>query len=141
MTDPSTPVTSSRYRVGVVVAVLGGVATLGPAAMDLYMPALPTVARDLGTSTAGVALTMTAFLVGMGVGMMFLGSLSDSYGRRTPLLVGLALYVLAAVGCALAPTVGVLIAMRALLGMASAGGSPSVRRSSPTTRAARGPPA
>ena len=123
MTDPSAPAAAySRHRIGVVVAVLGGVATLGPAAMDLYMPALPTVASDLGTSTAGVALTMTAFLVGMGVGMVFLGSLSDSYGRRTPLLVGLALYVVAAVGCSLAPTVGVLIVMRALLGMASAGG-------------------
>ncbi len=123
MTDLSAPASApSRYRVGVVIAVLGGVATLGPAAMDLYMPALPTVANDFGASTAGIALTMTAFLVGMGVGMAFSGSLSDSYGRRTPLLVGLALYALASVGCALAPNLGVLIAMRALLGIAGGGG-------------------
>ena len=72
--------------------------------MDLYLPALPTVAADLGASDAAIALTMTAFLVGLGVGMLFSGSIErqprDGASRCSS---GLALYVLAAVGCALAP--------------------------------------
>jgi DHA1 family bicyclomycin/chloramphenicol resistance-like MFS transporter len=90
--------------------------------MDAYMPALPTVAADLSASTSGIALTMTAFLVGLGVGMLFSGSVSDRRGRRIPLLIGLGVYVLAALGCASAPSLGVLIALRFVLGMASAGG-------------------
>lgn len=119
---PTSVTPASRRHIGVVVAVLGAVATLGPAAMDAYLPALPTVAADLAASTSAIALTMTAFLGGLGVGMLFSGSISDSLGRRVPLLVGMVLYVLAALGCAFAPSLGVLIVMRFVLGMASAGG-------------------
>jgi MFS transporter, DHA1 family, multidrug resistance protein len=122
MSAPAPNTTAMPRHIGLVVAALGGAATLAPAAMDLYMPGLPSVARELGTSTSAVALTMTAFLVGEGVGTLVSGSLSDSFGRRRPLLVGLAVYVLAAVGCAVAPGVGVLIAMRALLGLSAGGG-------------------
>lgn len=87
---------------------------------DIYLPSLPEVSQDLGTSVASVQLTMTVMLLGAAVGQLVVGPLSDRFGRRTPALVGLGMHVLTSLACAFAPTVGVLIAVRAAQGFFNA---------------------
>lgn len=87
---------------------------------DIYLPSLPEVAEDLHTSIASVQLTMTVMLLGAAVGQLVVGPLSDRFGRRTPALVGLGMHVATSVACAFAPTVEVLIALRAAQGFFNA---------------------
>lgn len=105
----------SRRR-GTIV-VLGGLAAIGPFSGDTYLPAFPQIAADLGVEPVRVQLTLTASLLGLGVGQLVVGPLSDLWGRRRPLLAGLALYVLASLGCALAPSVETLIGLRFVQGL------------------------
>jgi MFS transporter, DHA1 family, multidrug resistance protein len=102
--------------------VLGGVAAYGPASMDMYIPALPQVAHSFRVATSATELTVTAYLIGLGVGQLLAGPFSDVLGRRRPLLVGLAVYTVASLSCALAPTLSLLVAMRLLQGLAAASG-------------------
>ncbi|GAA2135325.1 multidrug effflux MFS transporter [Kitasatospora kazusensis] len=102
--------------------VLGGLVSLGPLTTDLYMPAIPALTRDLGSTAEAVQLTLTASLVGLALGQLLFGPLSDRLGRRRPLLVGLLVYTLATVVCALAGSVPVLVTARALQGVAGAAG-------------------
>lgn len=102
--------------------VLGSVCTIGPFSTDLYLPAMPTVAADLGASSSAIALTVTTFLVGLAFGQLLAGPLSDTYGRRLPLLVGLIVFTTASLVCALTPSVDVLIAVRFVQGLAGASG-------------------
>ena len=108
-----------RRRVG-IVGVLGALIAVGPLTIDLYLPALPAIRADLATSAAGVQLTITATMVGMAVGNLLVGPLSDLLGRRRPLLVGLLVHVVASVLCAVATDVTVLAALRVLQGVAVA---------------------
>jgi DHA1 family bicyclomycin/chloramphenicol resistance-like MFS transporter len=101
---------------------LAGVCTLGPFSTDLYLPAMPTVAADLSASSSGIALTVTTFLVGLAFGQLLAGPLSDVYGRRRPLLVGLTAFTVASLACALTPSAGVLIVLRLIQGLAGASG-------------------
>jgi MFS transporter, DHA1 family, multidrug resistance protein len=112
----------SRGRRTLLVAILGGLWTIGPFSIDLYLPALPSLSGDLAASQQQVALTVTAFLVGLAFGQVQAGALSDTHGRRSPLLAGLLLYTLATLACALAPSVEVLIAARFLQGLGGAAG-------------------
>lgn len=92
--------------------ILGLLSALGPLSIDTAAPALPGIARALGASPSAVQLTLAAYLSGLLAGQLFHGPLSDRFGRRPPLLVGLALYTLASGAGALAPTLGVLWAAR-----------------------------
>ncbi|MCX6364911.1 MAG: multidrug effflux MFS transporter [Actinobacteria bacterium] len=112
---------SRSRRLGLIV-VLGSICTIGPFSTDLYLPALPTVAADLGASSSAIALTVTTFLVGLALGQLLAGPLSDTYGRRLPLLVGLSVYTAASLVCALTPSADVLIAVRLVQGLAGASG-------------------
>jgi len=112
----------SRPRRFVLIAVLSSVCSAGPISTDLYLPAMPTVAADLGASSSAIALTVTTFLVGLALGHMVAGPLSDTYGRRRPLLVGLFVFTLTSLVCALTPSVDVLIAVRFVQGLAGASG-------------------
>ena len=85
---------------------------LGPLSTDLYLPALPTLARVFGSDAAGVQLTLSVFLAGFAVGQLFYGPLSDRFGRRPLMLGGLAIYGLATIACILAPSIEMLIAAR-----------------------------
>ncbi len=105
-----------------LVALLGGVCALGPVAIDLYLPGLPRVAADLGASTLSIQLTVTTFLVGLGVGQLLIGPLSDRLGRRRPLLAGLGLFTASSVLCAVAPSAPFLVAARLLEGIGAAAG-------------------
>ncbi|MFI9173154.1 multidrug effflux MFS transporter [Streptomyces lincolnensis] len=108
-------------RTGLLVTlILGGLTATPPLSMDMYLPALPEVTRSLNAPAATVQLTLTACLLGMALGQLVVGPMSDRWGRRRPLLAGLAVYVVATVLCALAPTVGFLVAFRLLQGLAGA---------------------
>jgi DHA1 family bicyclomycin/chloramphenicol resistance-like MFS transporter len=104
------------------VVVLGMLSTFGPLSLDLYLPALPALAGELETSTSAAQLTITACLIGLAVGQLVAGPLSDRYGRRPPLIVGLVAYALASLACAFAWTVSVLVVFRLVQGLAGAAG-------------------
>jgi DHA1 family bicyclomycin/chloramphenicol resistance-like MFS transporter len=91
-----------------------------PVATDLYLPALPTVQRELGASLGAVQLTLSALVIAFGIAQLVCGPLSDRWGRRPVLLAGLALYTLASIGGALAARVETLVAWRVLQGVAMA---------------------
>lgn len=105
-----------------LVLVLGSLTALGPLTVDLYLPALPQVGADLHVSQAVTQLTLTAFMIGTAVGQLAIGPLSDTLGRRRPLLTGLTVYAVASAVCALAPDPAVLIGMRLIQGLAGAAG-------------------
>ncbi|MGJ5751081.1 DHA1 family bicyclomycin/chloramphenicol resistance-like MFS transporter [Streptomyces puniciscabiei] len=120
----STPArTSAARRTGLLVTlVLGGLTATPPLAMDMYLPSLPEVTGSLHAPAATVQLTLTACLLGMALGQLVVGPMSDRWGRRRPLLAGLAVYLLATALCALAPNVGTLVAFRLAQGLAGAAG-------------------
>ncbi|MFJ2233854.1 multidrug effflux MFS transporter [Streptomyces sp. NPDC087859] len=120
---PAQPPTRAARRTGwVVTLTLGGLTATPPLAMDMYLPSLPEVTNSLHASAATVQLTLTACLLGMALGQLVVGPMSDRWGRRRPLLVGLVVYVLATALCALAPTVETLVAFRLTQGLAGAAG-------------------
>ena len=100
--------------------VLGLLSAVGPFAIDMYLPALPAIAADLRTTTSATQMTLTMFFVAFGLCQIAYGPLSDVYGRKPPLYAGLALFILGSIGCALAPSVGWLIAFRVLQGAGAA---------------------
>lgn len=102
--------------------VVGPLSVFGPLSIDLYLPSLPELAGDLGATDSQAQLTMSACMLGLGVGQLVAGSLSDRLGRRRPILVGVALFALLSLACALAPTIELLLAVRFLQGMAGAAG-------------------
>ncbi|MEO6089459.1 MAG: multidrug effflux MFS transporter [Umezawaea sp.] len=102
--------------------VLGGLTAFGPLSIDMYLPAMPRMAGDLHAADATVQLTLTSFIIGLAIGQLLIGPLSDSLGRRRPLLFGLGLYVVGSVLCAISPTSGVLIAARAVQAVGAAAG-------------------
>ncbi|MGW1047873.1 multidrug effflux MFS transporter [Streptomyces sp. NPDC002521] len=110
-------------RTGLLVTlVLGGLTATPPLAMDMYLPSLPEVTRSLHAPAATVQLTLTACLLGMALGQLVVGPMSDRWGRRRPLLAGLAVYLVATALCALAPNVETLVALRLAQGLAGAAG-------------------
>jgi DHA1 family bicyclomycin/chloramphenicol resistance-like MFS transporter len=102
--------------------LLGALSMFAPLSTDMYLPALPSVAHDLSASTAAVALTLTASMLGLGFGQVVAGPLSDTLGRRRPVLIGIALYTVSSLLCAAAPDVWTLSALRLLQGAAGAAG-------------------
>jgi MFS transporter, DHA1 family, multidrug resistance protein len=103
-----------------LVLVLGAMIALGPLTIDMYLPALPQVARELHASDSGVQFTLTGMLGGLAFGQLVIGPLSDALGRRRPLLAGVAVHTVASLLCALAPDVVSLSAVRVLQGFAGA---------------------
>lgn len=102
--------------------ILGSLAAFAPMSIDLYLPALPEMSRQFGVGAAQVQLTLTACLVGIGLGQLLVGPVSDAFGRRWPLMIGLSVYVAASIGCALAGSVTVLTGMRLVQGLAGGAG-------------------
>ena len=102
--------------------VLASLAAVAPVSTDLYLPGFPDLGDDLGVGASAVQLSLTAFLVGLALGQLVMGPLSDRYGRRRPLIASATVCVVAGVACAVAPNLGVLIAARLVQGLAGAGG-------------------
>jgi len=115
------PVQSPWQRARLFV-LLGGLTAFGPLSIDMYLPALPAIGRDLAASESVIQLTLTACLVGLALGQILAGPLSDRLGRRRPLLIGVAAYVLASLLCATAPVAPVLVGFRLVQGLAGAAG-------------------
>ena len=118
---PAAPPTG-RERLRLVL-VLGALVALGPVTIDMYLPALPTIVDDLGTTSATVQLTLTGTMIGLALGQLLVGPLSDTFGRRRPLLVGVSGHVLASLLCLVAPDVAVLGGLRLLQGVGAAAAS------------------
>ncbi len=105
-----------------LMLVLGGLTAFGSLSLDMYLPALPNIARDLMSTAAQVQLTLTACLLGLGLGQLLSGPASDAWGRRRPMLIGLTVYVVASLACTVAPTAAVLVGLRLIQGLAGAAG-------------------
>ncbi|HEX6355649.1 multidrug effflux MFS transporter [Actinophytocola sp.] len=101
-----------------LAVVLCLLTVFGPISMDLYLPVLPALTTELHTATSAAQLTVTACLLGLAVGQVVAGPLSDRFGRRRPVLVGVVAYVVTSVLCALSPTIPALVAARFVQGLA-----------------------
>ncbi|OBE96875.1 Bcr/CflA family drug resistance efflux transporter [Mycolicibacterium elephantis] len=110
----------SRLR---MILVLGVMVALGPLTIDMYLPALPDIGEQLGVSSSVAQLTLTGTLAGLALGQLIVGPLSDSLGRRRPLMVGIALHMVASLLCLFAPDITVLGLARGLQGMGAAAGA------------------
>ncbi|CAN5831889.1 hypothetical protein BH24CHL4_BH24CHL4_04010 [soil metagenome] len=105
-----------------LIILLGSLSAFGPLSLDTYLPALPELQRDFGSSAVLAQLTLSACLLGLATGQIVAGSVSDKFGRRRPLLFGLALYAVASILCSVAPSIWVLILARYVQGAAGAPG-------------------
>jgi DHA1 family bicyclomycin/chloramphenicol resistance-like MFS transporter len=105
-------VTSSEYRR--LAVILGALTAMGPLAMDMYLPALPTIAREFSTDVANVQVSLTMYFAGIAVGQAFYGPLSDAVGRKPALYFGLLVFIASSIGCAWAESVRALVAFRFL---------------------------
>lgn len=105
-----------------LLTVLGFLSAVGPFSVDLYLPAFTDIARDLGASPSGVQFTLTAFMLGLGLGQLYLGPLSDRIGRRGVLLVALGVFALASCTMVFSPAVEIFTALRLIQGVAGASG-------------------
>ncbi|MCX4090819.1 MFS transporter [Nocardia sp. alder85J] len=121
--EVATVVSRGRPAVpGMLLAVLALLSALAPFSIDMYLPAFTRLAADLHTSAASVQLTLTTFLIGLALGQLVIGPLSDRLGRRRPLLLGSLVALLATLACALAPNIWVLTAGRFVQGCTGAAG-------------------
>jgi DHA1 family bicyclomycin/chloramphenicol resistance-like MFS transporter len=103
-----------------MIVVLGLLVALGPLTIDMYLPALPRIAHELSVSSSVAQLTLTGTLAGLALGQLIVGPLSDSLGRRRPLMAGIVLHMLASVMCLVAPNIVVLGVARSLQGVGAA---------------------
>ncbi|WP_426512164.1 multidrug effflux MFS transporter [Dactylosporangium sp. McL0621] len=123
MTRPRAQPPLSAWRRLRLTLVLGFLTALGPLTIDMYLPALPTITTGLHASAAAVQLTLTGTLAGLAIGQLIVGPLSDAFGRRVPLLAGIAVHVTASVLCVFAPNLAVLGTLRVLQGLGAAAAS------------------
>jgi MFS transporter, DHA1 family, multidrug resistance protein len=100
--------------------ILGLLSTVGPFSIDMYLPAMPAIGADLGTDVAATQATLTAFFLAFGLAQLFYGPLADQVGRKPPIYAGITIFIAAAVGCALAPTIGWLTFFRFIQGLGAA---------------------
>jgi DHA1 family bicyclomycin/chloramphenicol resistance-like MFS transporter len=107
---------------GWLVLLLGALSAFGPLSMDMYLPGLPSMARDLSAPAWAAQLTITTSMLGLAGGQLVAGPISDALGRRRPLLVGLAAYMATSLLCAMAPNIWLLLAFRLIQGIAGAAG-------------------
>lgn len=133
---PATPTATPRARSGSssprlsmptngrpsakLLLLLGTMLVIGPSTIDMYLPALPRITAEFGASEAAVQLTLAGTMVGMALGMLVIGPLSDSLGRRRPLLVGVSAHVIASLAILFVPNVELLGALRVLQGFGAA---------------------
>lgn len=102
--------------------ILGLLSAIGPFAIDMYLPALPTIGADLHAETSAVQMSLLAFFISMGVAQLFVGPLSDMMGRKLPLYIGLVLFAIGSVGSALSGDIDTLVAFRFLQGIGASAG-------------------
>lgn len=118
----SRPDSQRRTHGALLPWLLAGLATIGPFAIDTYLPSFPSIGRDYAVDELYVQQTLSVYMASFAVMTLFHGALSDSFGRRPVILVNLLVFVLASIGCALAPTIDTMLACRALQGMSAGAG-------------------
>lgn len=119
---PAAKVEQATHLPTKIIATLALLAAVAPLAIDMYLPAFPEMAVEFGTSASAVQLTLTTFLVGLALGQLVFGPLSDRYGRRPLLLIGTAACAVFSAGAALAPSIELLAGARFVQGFAGAAG-------------------
>ncbi|WP_309122176.1 multidrug effflux MFS transporter [Paenibacillus sp.] len=112
---------NNRHAVRLAL-LLGLFSTLGPFTIDMYLPAFPEIVKRFDSTASLVQFSLTACLLGLGVGQLVMGSLSDVYGRRSPLLISMVVYVASSLACAFSPNMGLLIVFRFVQGFAASAG-------------------
>jgi DHA1 family bicyclomycin/chloramphenicol resistance-like MFS transporter len=123
VTTTHTPITTRQEVIGRPLAVVLCLLTVfGPISMDLYLPVLPALTVELGAATSVAQLTVTACLLGLAIGQVVAGPLSDRFGRRRPLVAGVVAFILTSTFCAVSPTIETLVAARFVQGLAGAVG-------------------
>lgn len=122
--DQSSASQSPTSRSGRLKAaiILGSLSAFGPLSLDMYLPALPTMAGDLNTSASMIQLSLTACLLGLALGQLLVGPLSDSRGRRAPLILSMAAYAISSVLCVFAPNAAALNLLRFIQGLSGSAG-------------------
>jgi len=106
-----------------LVVILGLLAMLMPLSIDMYLPALPQIAREFSVSAGSVQMTLNAYILGFALGQLIYGPLADSFGRKPVIAAGTLIFAIAAAACALAQTIDQLITLRFLHGLSAAAGS------------------
>lgn len=106
--------THTKINKNYLIILLGILAALGPFTIDMYLPGFQRIAEDLYTDEQHVAFTLTSYFIGIALGQLFYGPIVDKYGRKKPLIFGLGIYILAAIGCALSTSIDMMIGMRFL---------------------------
>ena len=97
-----------------LILILGLLSAIGPFSIDMYLPGFPAIANDLNTSVDHVSYSLSSFFIGICIGQLICGPLLDRFGRKRPLYVGLLIYILASLGCAISHSIGLLVAFRFL---------------------------
>ena len=105
-----------------IALVLGLISAIGPFAIDMYLPALPSIGQSLGASMGAVQASLMSFFIALGLGQLVYGPASDMLGRKPPLYFSLSLFALGSVGCALAPDIQTLVALRFVQGLGASAG-------------------
>jgi MFS transporter, DHA1 family, multidrug resistance protein len=114
-------VTRTRSATLLIILILGALSTVSPFSIDMYLPAFPQIAHDLGTTQAEISLSVSGYFVGLAFAQLFYGPLLDRFGRKPPLYAGLSLFMLASIGCATARSPEVFIAFRLLQAIGGCG--------------------
>lgn len=122
MKPPAPPDARDASSTAGLAALLAALAMIGPFSIDTYLPAFPAMATELRVTSVQIQQTLTAYLVPFAVMMLWHGAISDALGRRRVILVGLAVYSIASVLCALAPSIEILLLGRALQGISAGAG-------------------
>jgi MFS transporter, DHA1 family, multidrug resistance protein len=111
--------TKSFFRAALVLGLLSAI---GPFAIDMYLPALPSIGQTLGASMGAVQASLMAFFISLGIGQIIYGPVSDMVGRKAPLYFGLLLFAAGSIGCALAPDIHTLVVLRFVQGLGACAG-------------------
>jgi MFS transporter, DHA1 family, multidrug resistance protein len=101
-----------KRRRFVTILILGLLSAIGPFSIDMYLPGFPAIATDLHTTVDAVSYSLASFFIGIGIGQLLCGPLLDRFGRKIPLCMGLIIYILASIGCALSTSIETLIVLR-----------------------------
>ena len=104
------------------IVIMSGLAAFGPLAIDMYLPALPTVKNELGATTSAAQLTLTFFMIGLAIGNVVIGTISDSIGRKKPLVISMVIFTVASLMCAIAPNIETLMICRFIQGFSGGAG-------------------
>lgn len=114
--------TYQEVRFNIVILILGALTAFGSLSIDMYLPSFPAIAKDMHTSLSWVQLSLASFFIGLALGQIFYGPITDRYGRKKPLYVGLAIYTVASLVCAFTKSVEMLILFRFLQALGACSG-------------------